>query len=129
MSVILTVPTHQLLQLWGELVEAYHGVHGYGGHVAEIYAYRLMPYTPTCHSGALREDSDTYREATRDVQMKAGAAFVQLCSYFTEHYPATILLDDLSLLEWWDRCVSAGGFAHRVHAHVQPTGGPSEYPA
>lgn len=57
MNAILTVSTHQLMQIWGELVEACHGVHGFGGHVAEIYAYRLTPYTPTCHGEGLLEDS------------------------------------------------------------------------
>lgn len=120
MSAILTVPTHQLLQLWGELVEAYHGVHGFGGHVAEIYAYRLMPYTPICHSDVLLHDSKLFRDAERDTQMKTGAAFVQLCSYFREVYRCTILLDEQPMLEWWDACVSAGGFAHLVHVTVKP---------
>lgn len=33
----------QALTLYGELVDAYHGRHNYGGHVVEINGYRLMP--------------------------------------------------------------------------------------
>lgn len=29
-SALLTIPTLELLKLWGELVECYHGIHGYG---------------------------------------------------------------------------------------------------
>ena len=122
MNAILTVSTHQLMQIWGELVEAYHGVHGFGEHVAEIYAYRLTPYTPTCHGEGLLEGSALCRDAECEVQMKAGASFVQLCSYFTEVYPSRILLDGMLIPDWWNACVSAGGFAHRVHVTVEPAG-------
>lgn len=36
----------QALSLWSDLDDAYYGKSGFGGEVAEIYAYRLMPYAP-----------------------------------------------------------------------------------
>ena len=52
---LLTVNPLEMMHLWGELVECYHGVNGYGSDTAEIYAYRLMPYSPLVHSTALKE--------------------------------------------------------------------------
>ena len=41
----------QALGLWGDLVEAYHGVNPYGGDVAELYLYRFMRDCPSARMG------------------------------------------------------------------------------
>jgi hypothetical protein len=40
------ISVDQALSVWAELEDAYRGDHSYGGHTAEIYAYRLMPMSP-----------------------------------------------------------------------------------
>jgi hypothetical protein len=102
---IVSVSVGELLRIWSELVEAYHGVNAYGGHVAQIYAYRLMPSYSTC---------DTERQG----RTQAGAALFEICSFFMETYVCTLTVEKRLLLDWWAQCDSAGGFAHRVDIEI-----------
>lgn len=43
---IATAPLAGLLDVWGQLTEAMHGVHGFGGDTAEVYVYLLLPWAP-----------------------------------------------------------------------------------
>ena len=40
------VSTLQIMQLWEELMACVYGKNGYGGNVAEIYLYTVMPSCP-----------------------------------------------------------------------------------
>jgi len=40
------ISMNQALGIWSELWQAYYGNNGFGGDTAEIYAYRIMPYSP-----------------------------------------------------------------------------------
>src|SRR5271168_2332059 len=44
----ISVP--QALDVYDDLVKAYYGENGYGGNVAEIYCYRLLPRNPTAEA-------------------------------------------------------------------------------
>lgn len=47
-----SVSVNAIVGIWTELDDAYHGRHGFGGSVAEIYAYRLMPRDPRAENGS-----------------------------------------------------------------------------
>jgi len=60
----------QALSIWGELVEARLGENGFGGHTAEIYIYRLMPYVSAWPKGSSLEEEhkvDACRQANRSL--------------------------------------------------------------
>jgi hypothetical protein len=46
LRMIPQVPIDNLLDVWWELETAHEGQNGFSGHVAEIYAYRLLPSGP-----------------------------------------------------------------------------------
>lgn len=118
MSALLTVTTLELMRLWGELVEAYHGVHGYGSTVAEVYAYRLMPYTPTAHmeGGEAFRATEMHQEAVSQVQRNAGMALKELCEQFAESYECEVAIDGRTPQMWW---TYGGGDQFRSRAYVQ----------
>jgi len=39
---LIEIDTLELMELWAELNEAYHGINGFGSDTAEIYAYRFQ---------------------------------------------------------------------------------------
>ena len=111
---LLTVNPMEMMRLWGELVECYHGVSGYGSDTAEIYAYRLMPYSPVAHGdtakGQLREDR------IRDSNSTAANALVSLCEEFQRTYDCVITFDGLKAKHWLRDFGDT--FDHRVHVKV-----------
>ena len=82
------------MRLWGELVEAYYGVNHYGGTVAELYAYRFMPYTPTAHGNhsPAYQRTDIYLQATQEVQRHAASALRELCERFAAEYACEVMI-------------------------------------
>lgn len=77
---------HQILDVWGDLVAAYHGVNGYGSDTAEIYAYRMLPDCPRRRlsppgCGGLTD------EAHKEAAQAAAQNLYGLLYAFREHYP------------------------------------------
>lgn len=105
------VPVIELMRVWGELVEAYHGVNGYGGDTAEVYAYRLMGRNP-----AAEASSTGYRSggAVRKQERVARLAFAQLCTAFELEYGCEVRIDDHKPEDW----VMVTRFDHRAHVKV-----------
>lgn len=48
---MLNLSINQLLHVWGELVRAHDGQNTFGGNMAEIYAWMLMPCSPMAERG------------------------------------------------------------------------------
>lgn len=113
---LLTVNPIEMMKLWGDLVECYHGVNGYGSDTAEIYAYRLMPYSPLVHSAALK-DGVTKDERTEEVNCVAAGALVSLCEEFEQHYDCRIEIDGRSTTSWY--MTFRESFNHRAHVTVK----------
>lgn len=103
------------LHVWGELVEAYHGVNGYGGDTAEVYAYRLMPYLPTEVLNGYQPESAPRVEA----EAAAARALYVLLRMFQERYECAIAVDGRTLGPWFAR----QRFDHRAHVRVTPKAG------
>lgn len=112
---LLSVPTMELLKLWGELVEAFHGVNGFGGHVAEIYAYRFNRDDPRRRDSA--HGSDLHREAEREAWHEARELLHDLLSTFERVMHADCEVDGVNRWDWWQ---NSDGFGHRVHVKVTP---------
>lgn len=112
MSELLKVPTFELINLWGELVEAYHGVNTYGGHTAEIYAYRFQAYTPSVHSKIV-----TNKEAEIELYRQSARQLYELLRLFAETYSrASIKVNGESNWEW----LRYEPFHHRLHIEIKP---------
>lgn len=111
---LIEVSLIELLKLWGELVEAYHGVNGFGGSVAEIYAYRFQRYSPLAHGPPInRRPSDELR----DIHLRAGNALVELIEEFCNQYNCQATVDGLEVSAWC-RQLNAGAFEFDHRAHV-----------
>ena len=102
---IFDTPISGLLDLWGALVEAYHGVHGYGGDTAEVYAYTLQPRSPQAELAPA--GSDLYRTAIAGREVIAQGALDAILHRFQERYPCRVHVD--------------GGPGHRWHIRVERT--------
>jgi len=114
---LIEVPTLELLKIWGELIEAYHGVNGFGGCVAEIYAHRLQRYSPIAHQLPITRIGE---EELRVINLMAGNALVALIEEFCRCYTCEATIDEIDP-ETWCRWLSAGRleFDHRVHIAIK----------
>lgn len=119
-SALLRIPVLELLKLWGDLTEAYHGVNVYGGNEAEIYAYRLTPYSPTVHGphGEEFRRTNAWKEANAQVVYGAALALRELCEIFQHEYNCTTLIDGLLPSTWFEYGDSKE-FVYRVHVTVK----------
>lgn len=109
---ITTIPLSELLNLWGELVEAYHGVHGYGSDTAEIYAYRLQAYSPMAHD---HKDE----KALHDCAINAAEALAALCIAFEGAQDCRVTIDNMAPNAWLAASRKGGVlFNHRAYIRV-----------
>jgi hypothetical protein len=116
---MLNIPTHELLLLWGELVEAYHGVNGYGSDTADLYAYRFMRHQPTAVMVPAPEPGGMMAQIMDDAHKQAAWSLFALLVHFREFYGCTIEVDGRRLGKW----LAAAPFTHRVHVKVIRNGG------
>lgn len=114
---LLTINPFEMMKLWGELVECYYDVNGYGGNTAEIYAYRLMPYSPSVHNGAPMTDLKEQR--SQELNAVAAGALASLCEEFEQQYECQIEIDGRSITSWY--MSYRDSFDHRVHVEVKRT--------
>lgn len=83
---LLSISPLELMLLWGDLVEAFHKVHVSGGSVAQIYAYRLVPYSMTLHS----------EEEQREEWVRARKRLYALVKLFCDTYQCEALIDGVA---------------------------------
>jgi hypothetical protein len=106
----------QAMDVWGDLVEAYHGVNGYGGNVAEVYCYRLQPHNPTADQVS---DSTLCRDAARLRALNANRSLHSLIVLFLETYAdARVKLYGRKFGPWLRRSDED----HRWHIEVSRNG-------
>lgn len=96
-----------LLDLWSELLDAEHGTNGFGGHVAEIYAFRFGQLGPTWY---LNRGASTAGEDVR----RSAVALHDLLALFIEKRQVTITVDGVEFGAW----VRSMPFDHRAHVSV-----------
>jgi len=76
----VNMSTENALEVWSELTDSLHGCHGYGGDVAEIYAYRLLPGFTNAWTNP---DSVILGDDYKKLTYTAGRNLLQLCKKFS----------------------------------------------
>lgn len=90
MSALLHIPTRELLALWTELVEARYGRNRFGGHVAELYAYRF--HCEGIYVAGLRLKGESNRDEVKASDIKAMDGLVALLQLFEEENPDIVIM-------------------------------------
>lgn len=112
----------QALGVWTELARAYYGEAHYGGDVAEIYAYTLLPNMPSAIGG--RPVSPSTVERHRGLYRSAARALAELCVAFEAKWECQVAIDGSSPGDW--AATLGASFAHRVHVKVvHPSAAPT----
>lgn len=111
---MINVPLTEILDIWSELDDCYHGKNGYGGDICEIYAYRFWRDMPSIRE--LPRRSDIRQKAEKEREQIAKASLLAILSLFREKRRCAIFIDGLPMYcERFD-------FSHRVHVRVVPEG-------
>ncbi len=97
----------QALAIWSELWRAYHGENGYGGDTAEIYAFTLMPHTPTL-------EAPGFKETKQEVGLQTAKSLYTLLVKFQKEQKCKIEIDGKPLGKWFTQIA----FLHRCHVKV-----------
>lgn len=97
----------QAIDIWDDLLEAYYGVNGYGGNIAEIYGYRLSERNPTADLGEGFMGCREERDATATLRLKA------MIRLFVERgSDANVTVDGIPWKRWKEPLF------HRCHVKV-----------
>jgi hypothetical protein len=103
----------QALSVWSELEAAYYGKNRFGGDTAEIYAYRLQPFSPTAVRG--NSDSPLVRATQQEAATQAATSLLHLLEFFCETKDCKATVD-----EGDPRIVLTLPFVHRCHVRIFP---------
>ena len=99
----------QAIGIWDDLVEAYHGVNGFGGNTAEIYGYRLSERCPSAEAGFPGSTDEGDGNAT--LRLKA---VIRL--FVERRSDAKVVVDGIPWKKW------KGPLSHRCHVKVTKRG-------
>lgn len=113
-TALLEIPMIEVVKIYSELVEAYHGVNGFGSDTAEIYYYRLMRYNPAAVNGC----GDMQREAVLEVNGNAINALRLIVEMFCEHYRCAVEIDGRKLMDWYYEIMVNPESLHRCHIRI-----------
>lgn len=107
MTALLHLSMLEALRLWSDLEQALHGTNGYGGNVAEIYAYRFGGFPP---------GYDKITSSKSETDARSGLVLHALLSLFLEENPGIeITVNGASFADWGFRA-----FDHRVRVAIYP---------
>ena len=117
----------QALSLWTLLDDAYYGKSHYGGDVAEIYVYKLMPYSPVVGECMRSAEPIPYlRKLAEEDVRQANETFLHLLVHFAKERDAVVEVNHWSGQAWrfseigeWVR-TAALDENHRFHVRVRP---------
>ncbi len=110
----------QALTVWSEFEHALRGTNGYGGDTAEIYAYSVMPHTPT-HTAAIEDGGYTSInvDCAKDSWVGAANSLLALLRFFVERHGGgdkiEVTIDGVTPEEWLK---APGYFNHRAHVTI-----------
>ena len=106
------ISMNQALSIWSDLWQAYYGKHGYGGDIAEIYAYRLMPYSPTYN-----HEGETFKEGNEKIESDAAFAMRTIAWKFANDNDCLVTIDgeDVDIWRYHNPL-----FSHCCHVKVSP---------
>ena len=97
----------QLLSIWSDLEAAYHRHNGFGTDTAEIYLYRLMPWSPS---------GFTTPSSRCEMNSQASLALIAVLEHFIATHEANVFINGVALRN----IIAAGGkvWEHSVHVLV-----------
>lgn len=111
------ISIEQALNIYDELLLTKEGNHGFGGTVAEIYVFRLMPNSP---SYSMHHEGNMWDEDNRMMEKKAAEDFHTMCHIFSKKHEAKITIDEIDIHEWINKVrINEIQFCHRVHVEVK----------
>jgi hypothetical protein len=118
----------QALSLWQSLEDAYRKEHNYGGDVAEIYVYRLMPRCPLAEAyvggGQKAPPSTLTGEEGRKAIRDANESFHNLLAHFAKERNAIIEVEEYKDGKWvfseFGEFLKTFNEGHRWHVRVRP---------
>jgi len=121
----VNISIRQAIDLWVALEACRAGTNSHGGDTAEIYAYRLMPYSPS-YTG--RADSAIFAEDHAKMEVDAGRALRELLVLFVKTYRHEGLVVEMGVtgqgkgipLDDWNPRGDVR-FVHRIHVRVTRT--------
>lgn len=105
----------QALSIWSDLEAALRGESGFGGHVTEIYVYRLQPNCPTASHPSQMGQSARMLEAKQ-----ANAAFYSLLQHFAHTREARIDIAQPKMERKLGPWLTESTNDHRWHVRVRP---------
>lgn len=114
---MMAISIEQALEIYDELIDAKNGVNGFGGEMAEIYVFRLMPFSPVY---SMENEGKCWDEENRMMEKKAAEDFHSLCHIFAKKHSVSININDVDMHQWISK-VRSGEFRfyHRVHVEVK----------
>jgi hypothetical protein len=119
---MLTISIDKAMGVYGELVEAYHGLNGYGGHTAEIYCYRLTDIPVSYKYPNERSDSSIWYQDWVDCDFEAATNLKLMIFKIKKTYLldfADIEIDGVDSCTWINSIIRNEGISHRVHVKIE----------
>ena len=107
-----SISINQALDLWSELEQAYYDNNGFGGNVAEIYAYRLMPYSPLYVKGS--QQGVIWSDEAERVEGNVMDSLYELLKMFKDKRGCKIYVDGKLFGKW----IKSQRNLHRWHITV-----------
>ena len=110
---MINVSIQQLINLWVQLEDAYNDENGYGGTVAEIYAYTLQPRTP----GYAPNSDNPFRnfdEKSKEIEFNASKSLYNILTLFKSKRKCVIKIENKRLGKW----LLKERFNHRLHIEI-----------
>jgi len=115
--VMVDLTIRQAVHVWSELQDAYRGINGYGGHTAEIYAYRLQQRDPTAEATSTSfTETQMHKQAVHEQAVHAGLNLIGLIEIFMDTYDCVVTVDDHGA---WKGALLTGLY-HRCHVKIVP---------
>jgi hypothetical protein len=107
------ISMNQALGIWSELWQAYYGDNSYGSDTAEIYAYRLMQYSP-----ALLMPPETHlnQERLREIGRLAAQSLRDIVFMFCKEADCLCSIDGEDCDTW---LAHNPEFSHRCHIYIR----------
>jgi hypothetical protein len=112
-NALMTINLLGLLEVWGQLVEAYWRKGNYGGDTVEIYAYHLTRYRPLAHGKSVDES------VKAEAALHAANALCSILEEFCDKYGCNAEIDGMNWAKWCALCNHGRHtFDHRCHIKI-----------
>ena len=109
----MNISIDQALNIWYELELAFQGKNSFGGDMAEIYCYTLMPHSPAY---ARNPQSEMFADTMEKLYRDAKNSLCGVINKFIEKHKCLITIDGTYFTEWEEGNYD---FSHRCHVKIE----------